>query len=197
MNTMSEQNPASKIGQLLKQYRESIRLTQSHVAKQSGISSSMLSQIESSIVSPSVSTLFAICNAMGMDMAYLMKMLNRTTPIHVYNPEKRPKEDYKNAFFEKLVPESDTPNGAELLLLEIQPGQEISLTGQGIDVVAMGYVIDGSVLVITEEKKDLLLKKGDSILFRSLLPHTFRNTGKTLFRAVWSISPLRNDISIK
>lgn len=197
MNTMSKQNPASKIGQLLKQYRESIRLTQSHVAKQSGISSSMLSQIESSIVSPSVSTLFAICNAMGMDMAYLMKMLNRTTPIHVYNPEKRPKEDYRNAFFEKLVPKSDTPNGAEFLLLEIQPGQEISLTGQGIDVVAMGYVIDGSVLVITEEKKDLLLKKGDSILFRSLLPHTFRNTGKTLFRAVWSISPLRNDIFIK
>ena len=191
MNNLPDDNPTTKIGPLLKQYRESIRLTQSYIAKKAGISSSMLSQIESSIVSPSVSTLFAICNAMGMDMAYLMKSLNQTTPVHVYNPEKRPKEDYRNAVFEKLVPKSDSPTGAEFLHLEIQPGQEISLRGQGIDVVAMGYVISGQVLVIMEDNKDVLLKTGDSILFRSLIPHTFRNTGKTLFRAVWSLSPLR------
>jgi quercetin dioxygenase-like cupin family protein len=157
----------------------------------------MLSQIESSVVSPSITTLFAICNAMGMDMAYLMKSLNHTTPVHVYNPEKRPTEDYKNAFFEKLVPQSDSPNGAQFLLLEIQPGQEISLRGQGIDISAMGYVIDGQVLVILEDTKDILLKKGDSILFRSLIPHTFRNTGKTLFRAVWSLTPLSHDFPTK
>ena len=197
MNTAYSDNPTSKIGQLLKQYRESIRLTQSYVAKQSGISSSMLSQIESSIVSPSISTLFAICSTMGMDMTYLMKALNKIDPVHVYNKEKRPKEDYKNAIFEKLIPKSDAPNGAQFLHLEIQPGQEISLRGQGIDITAMGYVIAGQVLVILEDKKDILLKKGDSILFRSLIPHTFRNTGKTLFRAVWSLTPICHDFPTK
>ena len=197
MDKIPDDNPTAKIGPLLKQYRESIRLTQSYVAKLSGISSSMLSQIESSIVSPSVSTLFAICNAMGMDMAFLMKAINQTTPVHVYNPDKRPKEEYESSVFEKLIPTSDTPNSSELLLLELEPNHEISLTGQGIDVVAMGYVISGSVILITEEKKNILLKKGDSILFRSLIPHTFRNTGKTLFRAVWSLTPLRHGFPTK
>ena len=189
MNTASIENPAAKIGLLLKQYREGTRLT--------GISSSMLSQIESSVVSPSISTLFAICNAMGMEMTHLMKALNHENPVHVYNTEKRPKEDYMNAIFEKLIPKSDTPNNAEFLHLEIKPGQEISLRGQGIDIAAMGYVIAGQVLVILEDKKDILLKKGDSILFRSLIPHTFRNTGKTLFRAVWSLTPICHDFPTK
>ncbi len=59
------------------------------VAKKSGISSSMLSQIDSSIVSPSVNTLFALCNTMGMDMTNLMKSINRTNPIRIYHPEER------------------------------------------------------------------------------------------------------------
>jgi len=196
MNSISDNNPTAKIGLLLKQYRESIRLTQSYVAKLAGISSSMLSQIESSVVSPSINTLFSICSVMGMDMAFLMKALNQTNPVHVYNQEKRPKEDYTNAFFEKLVPKSDTPNGSEFLYLEIQPGHEVSLKGQAIDVVAMGYIIDGSVLITMEGIKPVLLKKGDSILFRSLVPHTFRNTGKGIFSAVWSLSPLRPEFKV-
>ena len=190
MNTLSDNNPTSKIGQLLRQYRESVRLTQSYVAKQSGISSSMLSQIESSIVSPSVSTLFAICNTMGMDMSYLMKSITQTNPICIYHPNERSKEDYSNAVFEDLVSKLNTPNAAELLLLEIRPDQEIALKGRGKDLVAMGYVIAGSVSLIIEGDTNYALKKGDSILFKSLIPHTFKNTGKTLFRAIMSVSRL-------
>ncbi len=188
------ENPTEKIGPLLKQYRESIRLTQSHVAKKAGISSSMLSQIESSIVSPSVSTLFALCNAMGMDMTYLIKAINQSNPVHVYNPDKRPKEDYKYAFFEKLVPTSDNPINAQFLLMEIQPDNEISLRGQGLDVVAMGYLITGKMLVILEDDSEMLLNTGDSILFRSLVTHTFKNIGDTTLRAVWSLSPPRDQM---
>ena len=96
MDTLYDNNPALKIGPLLKQYREGIRLTQSHVAKKSGISSSMLSQIESSIVSPSVNTLFAICNTMGMDMTNLMKSINQTNPIRLFHQEERSRENYTN-----------------------------------------------------------------------------------------------------
>ncbi len=87
MDTLSGNNSASKIGPLIKQHREGVRLTQSNVAKKSGISSSMLSQIESSIVSPSVNTIFAICNAMGMHMTSLMKSINQTNPIRLFYPE--------------------------------------------------------------------------------------------------------------
>lgn len=191
MDNVRKKNPTENIGPQLKSYRKSIRLTQSYVAKQAGISSSMLSQIESSVVSPSVNTLFAICNAMGMDLTSLMKAINHSTPVHIYNAEKRSIEDYRNATFEKLVPKHDTPNGSEFLYLEIQPGKEISLTGQALDVMAMGYVITGSILVRIEDKNEILLKKGDSILLRSLLPHLFRNTGKVLFRAVWCLIPIK------
>jgi len=83
------------------------------------------------------------------------------------------------------------------LLLELKPGQEIALKGRGKDVSLMGYVISGSVLLITEGDTQYLLKKGDSILFTSLCPHTFRNHGSTPFRVVWSLIPLSSDIPEK
>ncbi len=194
MNNASNSNPALKIGPLLKHYRESVRLTQSYVAKKSGISSSMLSQIESSIVSPSVSTLFAICSTMGMDMANLMKSINQTNPVHVFHPDGRSREDYSNAVFEDLVSVSETPNGAKLQLLEINPGQEISLKGKGKEMLVMGYVITGTVVMVIEETTEYIIKKGDSVLFKSLCPHSFKNIGKSVFKAVWSLSPLCFDI---
>lgn len=197
MNNVQENDPASKIGPLLKHYRECIRLTQSYVAKKSGISSSMLSQIENSIVSPSVSTLFAICSTMGMDIAGLMKSINHINPIRVFRPDERSREDYSNAVFEDLIYQSETPNGAKLQLLEINPGQEISLTGKGKDVLVMGYILAGTVMLIVEEEAEYILKKGDSILFKSLCPHRFKNIGKTAFKSVWSFCPVGPEFPAK
>ncbi len=196
-NNLNGNNPTAKIGPLLKKYRERVRLTQSSVAIRANISSSMLSQIESSIVSPSVSTLFAICNAMGMDMVYLMKSIAQINPVSIYHPNERSREDYNNSVFETLISKQTTPHSAELQLLEIKPNQEIALRGKGLDVVAMGYVLAGSVLLTVEEKTEYVLKKGDSILFHSLSTHAFKNTGKTLFKAIWCLSPLRPDIPSK
>ena len=99
--------------------------------------------------------------------------------------------------YQDLIYQSETPNGAKLLLLEINPGQEISLKGRGKEVLAMGYVLTGTVLMVIEEETEYILKKGDSILFKSLCPHRFNNIGKTVFKAVWSLSPLRPDIAEK
>lgn len=188
---VTDNNPALKIGPLLKQYRKGIRLTQSFVAKKTGISSSMLSQIERSLVSSSVSTLFAICNALGMDLKYLIEAITKTEPVRVFHPNERSREDYSHSVFEDLIYKSETPNAAELLLLEIKPKQEIALKGKGKDVVLMGYVIEGSVLILTDDSKNYVWKKGDSVLFKSLIPHSFKNTENTLFRAVLSVSPIR------
>lgn len=197
MESLSNDNPTAKIGPLLKKYRAHVRLTQTYVAQQSGISSSMLSQIESSIVSPSVSTLFAICNAMGMDMAYLMKLITETNPVRVYHANERPKEDYGNSAFEALISKQETPQGGYMFLLEINPGEEIALTGQGYEMTAMGYVISGAVTLFLNEKENYQLKKGDSVLFQSLCPHKFINSSKTLFSSVWSMTPLRRSFPVK
>ncbi len=191
MGTVTGNNPTAKIGHLLKQYRKQIRLTQSYVAKKSGISSSMLSQIERSLVSPSVNTLFAICNVLGMDLKYLIEAITKTDPVRVFHPNERPREDYSKAVFEDLISKTKTPNATELLLLEIKPKQEISLKGKGKDIVLIGYVIEGSVLIITDNGTNYVWKKGDSVLFKSLIPHSFKNNGNTLFRAILSVSPIR------
>ena len=188
MQKLPNDNPAAQIGGLLRGFRESMRLTQSSVAKKSGISSSMLSQIESSLVSPSVTTLFAICEAMRLDMAQLMKSLTQTNPVQVFHPLERPKEESSNATFETLISRADTPHAAYMFLMEVKPMQEIGLSGQGKDLVAMGYVITGSVMLIVEGKQELLLKKGDSILFKSLCTHAFKNTTNATFKAVWSLA---------
>lgn len=184
-------NPTARIGSLLKSYRESVRLTQSYVAKKSKISSSMLSQIESSYVSPSVSTLFSICKAMEMDMGHLMTALTQKNPVHIYHPNERPKQEDANTIFETLVPRLETPNFERLFLMEIKSGQEVGLKGSSNDEIAMGYVISGSAILIIDEKTKYPVKKGDSILLNPMISHSFRNSGKTVFRAVWCQSPIR------
>lgn len=192
MSRLPVENPASQIGSIIRSYREKIRLTQSSIAKKAGISSSMLSQIESSVVSPSVTTLFSICDALELNMTQLMKSITTNCPVQVYHSHERPKEESDGSSFETLISQTNTPHSGYMFLMEIKPMQKIGLSGQEKELVAMGYVINGSVLLSVEDQDEFLLKKGDSILFKSLCPHIFKNTSKTTtFKAVWSMAESR------
>jgi uncharacterized cupin superfamily protein len=77
---------------------------------------------------------------------------------------------------------------AEMFLLAVAPGSSTNFSGGGHEGVEMGYVLEGEA-VLTVDASDYPISKGDSIHFRSHLPHQLRNGGRKVFRAVWSISP--------
>ena len=182
--------PCARIGEILKNFREKSGLKQMVVAKRSGISTSMLSQIERSLVSPSVNTLFSVCNAMGMDITDLFRMITHENPVYVYHDKDRTRQISNASIFETLIMRTVTPHFEEMFLMEINPGQELGLSGKGKDGAAMGYVFSGTVSLIMDDKK-YSIKKNDSIYFPMLKAHVFQNNGKSTFKAIWCLVPTR------
>lgn len=61
------------IGQKIKQLRSAKNLTLDHLAGKSGVSKSMLSQIERNKTNPTVGTLWSLTQALGIDIGELLK----------------------------------------------------------------------------------------------------------------------------
>jgi uncharacterized cupin superfamily protein len=64
-------------------------------------------------------------------------------------------------------------------------GSEGVLMHEGEEV---GYVLEGE-LELKVEGVLYILKSGDSFVYRSELPHSYRNSGKTLTKVLWVSTP--------
>jgi transcriptional regulator with XRE-family HTH domain len=192
MNEAALKSVISVIGNILKLYREKTGKNQGKIAKDAGISISMLSQIERGVVSPSIDTLFNVCNALGLDIAELFRRITPDSPVRVQENGQRLSTDHGGIIFEQLAVSVRTNLPAELLLLEVKPGKRIGLSGKGHEGVEMGYVLEGAA-VLTVEGKDHQLNKGDSVSFDASLPHSLANGLQKTFRAIWTALPPHKD----
>jgi|WetSurMetagenome_2_1015567.scaffolds.fasta_scaffold00168_4 transcriptional regulator with XRE-family HTH domain len=192
MNTVSLKSSVPEIGRILRLFREKLKKNQGHVAKTAGISTSMLSQIERGAVAPSIDTLMAVCAALEMDAADLFRRISPGTPVRVNHAGKRLFTQTRGVRFEQLASITDAGHPAEMLLLELAPGKEAGMSGNGHEGVEMGYVLSGNaVLVVNGE--EFTVAEGDSVSYDSHLPHKLVNKGKTAFRAVWNALPPHKD----
>ncbi len=188
MNKVLLNQVVPRIGRMLKLYREKTGRNQGDIAAQAGISISMLSQIERGMVSPSIDTLVMVCQALGLDPADLFKKLSNDRPVRIHHQSERLTMINEGVRYEQLMTSSQGVYQMELFLLEMNPGSKTTLSGRGHEGVEVGYVL-GGMAVLNIDGIDYPLKEGDSMYFNSHLPHQLSNSGKDMFRAVWSISP--------
>ena len=74
----------------------------------------------------------------------------------------------------------------------MQQGAASGSAGSSHDGVEMGYVLTGEA-ELEIGGRQVRLVAGDSVSFSSMQPHRLKNSGGGPFRAVWSVSPPRND----
>jgi transcriptional regulator with XRE-family HTH domain len=177
-----------RMGQILKVIREKTAQNQVKIAKKAGISTSMLSQIERGIVSPSIDTLVQVCHALDIDIADLFRRLSLNPPVRIHHPSERLRTEMDGVRYEQLITNAVGPFPAELFLLELEPGQSTMLSNNGHEGVEMGYVLKGNALLVVDDTH-YVIKAGDSISFNSHYSHRLSNNGEEAFKAVWSISP--------
>ena len=171
-----------EIGKILRLFREKVARNQGEVARKAGISTSMLSQIERGAVSPSIDTLAAVCGSLDLSMADLFR---RISPDALATQSRGVK-------FEQLAQSADAGYPAELLLLEIGPNKRAGFNGKGHEGVEMGYVLEGSAILLVDGT-EYNLTQGDSVSYHSHMPHTIVNRGRGVFRAVWNALPPHRD----
>ena len=175
----TNKNIADILAKRLKEIRKSKGLSLEATAKLSGVSRSMLSQIERKESSPTVATLWSLSRALQVDFAELLDNVNANNTIkEIMRANRTPTIDSQGEGCRIRILSSPTQAGK----LEIY---EIQFTTDGIlasDPHRHGCseqltVIEGEI-VVSAGKESVELSEGDTIRYAADCNHTIRAAGK-------------------
>jgi transcriptional regulator with XRE-family HTH domain/uncharacterized cupin superfamily protein len=224
---MTDTHPqhARAIGEKLRAVRQEREMSLRELANKAEVSASMLSQIETGKVFPSVRSLYTIANALGVSVDYFFPEQdnNRVWPNgtggdtqHAMTAsELRDAALNGAAVLDKefvsqtrssspMVQATARPtielnggvtwsrltalaeNGAEFLEITYAPGAMSGANMSHHEGREFGLILEGE-LVIELGFESYALKKGDSIIFESTVPHRLINKSAETTRAVWVV----------
>jgi transcriptional regulator with XRE-family HTH domain len=187
---------AGDIGRRLAAYRAERGLRVAELAREIGVTPSLISQIERGQSRPSVSTLFALAQALDVPVdAFFREAAAAGQPEPPPEPDQPPAEaryvvrqgnratiDIEGGVrWERLTPE--TMAHLDFFELVYGPGAESNPTLYSHPGTEMVLMLSGS-LDITVGFETSRLAPGDSMRFPSSLPHRYANPGQTEARAV-------------
>jgi transcriptional regulator with XRE-family HTH domain len=180
------------IGQNIRTYREKKGLSLTKLSQLTGFSISLLSQIERNFANPSINSLKKISDALGVQLAYFFfenekenEFLERN---HIVRANKRKMLSSQESKTEMYLLSPDLNNEIELLLIIAHPGGKSGDEYYVHKGEECGFVIQGS-LEIDLNGQIFTLHEGDSMLFKSEIPHKWVNNGPDKLISVWAITP--------
>ena len=187
------------VGARLREARTQRRLSLRSVAQSLGVSASLISQVETGKTQPSVSTLYAMANHLGLSLDELLGITvsdDRSTwssgqpAVSLPNVQKaseNPVLEMENGVrWERLAASVGGP--ADALLVTYEPGASSSIEGKLMrhSGIEYAYILEGQ-LTLQLEFDIHLLGPGDSLQFDSVRPHLYSNNGTSIARGVWFV----------
>ncbi|MGZ8805235.1 MAG: cupin domain-containing protein [Microbacterium sp.] len=195
------------VGSELRRVRESRKLSLRNVAGAVGVSASLLSQVETGKTQPSVSTLYALVNYLGISLDGLMGTSRaesvglgispvgtpadgataRRSDNIVQRREDNPIIEMENGVTWERMAVGDT-SVADPLIVTYQPAASSSMEGKMMRHAGLEYgvLLDGRLtLRIDFESYDL--EPGDSFCFDSNRPHLYINQSDQTARGIWFV----------
>lgn len=168
------------ISENLKKLRDEKRLSLDKVAQMTGVSKSMLGQIERCESNPTISTLWKIANGLKVSFTYFLSQAESDTVIVRKNDVEPMVED--NGKY-KAYPFFPYEEGRrfEIYKIEIEKGGYLSAEPHGQGASEFITVFDGE-LTIRVEDEEYAVTRGDSIKFRADRSHSYHNSGNDLVR---------------
>ncbi len=187
---MPTKNTPFRFGEKLRTVRERKGYTLKVVAQAAGVSESLVSQIERNRVSPAIDTLLSLADALEIDLEYLFEEYRRERPVRVIQAEERRHVKENGIVYEEVARpvEGDGAHAIESYYITIPAGLETQRGSYGHLGREFGIVTEGEC-ELHYETKVYHLKKGDSISFSATAPHTVLNTGESVFKALWVVTP--------
>jgi transcriptional regulator with XRE-family HTH domain len=179
-------NPTPEdIGQGIRRRRKKKGLTLAKMAELCKCSSSLLSQIETGVVNPSLSALKAISDALDIPLASLFDASSGQSnfPFSLMEAKERKSLTTRSGVtFQLLSRGMDFPG--EFILNRWPPGTSTGEELYNHEGKECGLLLEGELLVETNGKS-FHMKPGDSITLESSSPHRITNPGKKEAVAVW------------
>ncbi|MGC8480444.1 MAG: helix-turn-helix domain-containing protein [Acidimicrobiales bacterium] len=178
------------IGNRLRHAREASQLTLADVAERTGLSKGFISRVERDETSPSVDSLIALCESVGLTMEQLFERPS----FAIVRQTNRPQTLMPGTMVtDTLITEVHEP---AMTVIETLAGPGGS-GGRALYSIAADrevcYVLEGTI-EINLDGVCHLLERGDAIAFDAKTPHTWRNCSSAeAARLVWMIAPALPD----
>lgn len=166
----------SVIAENLKGLREERKLSLDNVAKLTGVSKSMLGQIERGEVNPTVSTVWKISNGLKISFTQLMSRPEADIEL-VEKSEIQPFIEDNGKFRNFPVFPFDSARRFEMYSLEIDEGGYLGAEAHLKGTQEFITVFAGEVS-ISISNGSFVVTAGNSIRFKADSSHNYKNTGK-------------------
>lgn len=173
-------------GSKMRQVRKNQGLTLSELAELTGLTSSLLSQVERGLADPSLSSLRKIAHALDVPLAYFFTEDEKSEEIMHESDRSLLVSKKRGVSYEFLS--SNKSNVLEFSLLHINAG---GYSGSDHDIhlgEEVLYVLQGC-LTLNINEKEYQLYAGDSIHFESDSPHSWTNNSEEKVIAFSVVTP--------
>lgn len=176
------QNTPPDIGHTIKHLRTEKNLTLDQLAKISGISKSMLSQIERNKTNPTVATLWSLTQALGVEISELLGGGSKSNPeenqILTMKSHQTPEiQSADGKCILKILGPLDTVSHIEWYAVDVLPGGVLNSEPHAIGTQEHLTVMTGIINIIagSEEK---VLTEGDTARYSADIHHSIKNTSE-------------------
>jgi len=181
------------VGARLRERRGRLGLSLRELARRLEVSPSLVSQIETGKIQPSVRTLYAIVNELGLSLDEIFDRLDTTgdgwpergTAAPVQRRADRSAIELESGVcWERLTAWND--KDIEFMEAIYEVGGASSSDGKLVRHSGreFGLVLSGT-LGVTVAFEEHVLQPGDSISFESTIPHRLHNDGDEVVHAIW------------
>ncbi|GEN83781.1 transcriptional regulator [Sporosarcina luteola] len=171
-------------GQKVKKMRSEQKLSLKDLSDKSGVSVSMISQIERRNVDPTLTTLYKLCKGLDVSISTLLGADEQAVQLVRKSERKSINFPQSNSKYELLTPINE--GTIEMIMIHLEPGQVdqqlVEHSGE-----ECGYVVKGEMTIVLGDVEHILYE-GDSIRFKSATPHRFFNHSQETAISVWAMT---------
>lgn len=168
------------IAKNLKEFRESKKLSLERVSELTGVSKTMIGQIERGESSPTITTVWKIANGLKISFTSLINNPQPDTKVISKNEIQILSEDNGRYRVYPYFPFEDDRR-FEVYSVEIEEGGSLEADSHREGTEEFITVFEGE-LTISVNSNEYTVKKGNAIRFRADKPHSYYNHGETLTR---------------
>jgi transcriptional regulator with XRE-family HTH domain len=179
---------AETLGERVRRLRAERDLSLRDLAAQSGVSASLLSQLEHDRANPSLSTLQRIAQSLHISMFTLLPDESNTPNASVVRPDSRRKLVIQDGQLRYELLSPDTNRKMEIWMGRLEPGAEMGTDMSSHASEEFILVIRGRMQLLLGDELHLL-EEGSSIQYDGNIPHRITNTGNDELAFLSALTP--------
>ena len=169
---------AIQLGKRLSLLRKRKNMTLDELSAKSGVSKSILSQIERDLSNPTVTTISRIAEALDEKLSDFFLKIEVEETNSIESAKETPSITSKDGLCDlNILGSGETVNWLQWYILEMKPKGILDSNSHGPKTFENLTVIDGQIEVTCGNKKEKL-SKGDTFRFQSNRDHTLKNISK-------------------